>query len=122
MGWVSEDTNITVKGGTARIAGRSQTIYRLFLPNRTEEVQLPLVRLCKTLFCQGLLAVFLDIHTLASISKLHVTCSVTKTHHKNPHTHTRTHTRTQNASIELLNKHMTCTTNHLCTHVDVLFP
>jgi hypothetical protein len=70
-------------------------MYRLVLPNRTEEVQLPLVRLCKTLFCQGLLAGIWDMHTLASISKLQATCrhSVTKTQHKNPQTHTHTHTQ-----------------------------
>ncbi len=58
---------------------------------RTERVAyLPLVRLCKTWFRQGLLARILRYTLLASTSKLHVTCSITNTPHKHLHTNINT--------------------------------
>ena len=84
----SASASKTVRVGASRNAGRKQ-----ISPNGTEEVQLPLVRLCKTLLRQGFLPVFLDVHTFAVTSKMHVTFSVTKTPHKHPHTHTQVHTQ-----------------------------
>ena len=86
VGWESAST--TAKGETARIAGG-----RLVLANRTEEVQLPLVRQCKTWLCQGLLASILRY--THSWNNIKVACDMHRQKHATQtSTHTHQHTRT----------------------------